>query len=80
MLASDINIALRTTACGLAIAIPLMLLTANVNIRIAKMEDLVGAGLARFMQAFRDGIAQVPLPGPATGPAVDSMAVQNQAE
>ena len=34
---------------GLAIAIPLMILTANVNIRIAKMEDLVGAGLARFM-------------------------------
>jgi biopolymer transport protein ExbB len=80
MLASDINIALRTTACGLAIAIPLMLLTANVNIRIAKMEDLVGAGLARFMQAFRDGIAQVPLPGPPTQPAVDSMVVQNQAE
>ena len=53
VLADDINIALRTTACGLAIAIPLMILVANVNIRIAKMEDLVGAGLARFMTAFR---------------------------
>ncbi len=52
-LADDINIALRTTACGLAIAIPLMILVANVNIRIAKMEDLVGAGLAKFMATFR---------------------------
>ncbi|MEM6688354.1 MAG: MotA/TolQ/ExbB proton channel family protein [Planctomycetota bacterium] len=58
LLASDINIALRTTACGLAIAIPLMILTASVNIRIAKMEDLVGAGLGRFMIAFRDGLAR----------------------
>ena len=58
MLAADINIALRTTACGLAIAIPLMILTANVNIRIAKMEDLVGAGLARFMAMFREGLGR----------------------
>jgi biopolymer transport protein ExbB len=59
-LAGDINIALVTTASGLAIAIPLMILVANVNIRIAKMEDLVGAGLARFMAAFRDGLAKAP--------------------
>ena len=59
MLANDINIALRTTACGLAIAIPLMILTANVNIRIAKMEDLVGAGLGRFMTMFREGLARL---------------------
>ena len=58
-LADDINIALRTTACGLAIAIPLMILVANVNIRIAKMEDLVGAGLARFMAAYREALAKV---------------------
>ncbi len=58
-LADDINIALRTTAFGLAIAIPLMILVANVNIRIAKMEDLVGAGLARFMAAYRDALAKV---------------------
>jgi biopolymer transport protein ExbB/TolQ len=59
-LADDINIALRTTACGLAIAIPLMILVANVNIRIAKMEDLVGSGLARFMVAFRTALAKYP--------------------
>jgi biopolymer transport protein ExbB/TolQ len=58
-LADDINIALRTTACGLAIAIPLIILVANVNIRIAKMEDLVGAGLARFMAAYRDALAKI---------------------
>jgi biopolymer transport protein ExbB len=57
-LASDINIALRTTACGLAIAIPLMILVANVNIRIAKMEDLVGAGLVRFMAVYRESLTK----------------------
>jgi len=57
-LASDINIALRTTACGLAIAIPLMILVANVNIRIAKMEDLVGAGLVRFMAVYREALTK----------------------
>ena len=55
-LASDINIALRTTACGLAIAVPLILMIASVNIRIEKMEDLVGAGLTRFLEAFKVGL------------------------
>ncbi len=55
-LAADINIALRTTACGLAIAVPLILMIASVNIRIEKMEDLVGAGLTRFLEAFKVGL------------------------
>lgn len=55
-LANDINIALRTTAAGLAIAVPLILLIASVNIRIEKMEDLVGAGLTRFLEAFKVGL------------------------
>ena len=79
-LAKDINIALRTTACGLAIAIPLMLLVANVNIRISKMEDLVGSGLARFMQAFRAGLARNSPSVGSPGPTVDSIAVQNRME
>ena len=80
-LAKDINVALRTTACGLAIAIPLMILVANVNIRIAKMEDLVGAGLARFMAAYRGALAKFPgAARPSAGPAVDSMAVQSKPE
>lgn len=58
-LAGDIRVALVTTASGLAIAIPLMILVANVNIKIAKMEDLVGSGLGRFFDAFKSGLARV---------------------
>ncbi|MEM9367624.1 MAG: MotA/TolQ/ExbB proton channel family protein [Planctomycetota bacterium] len=57
-LAGDIQVALVTTASGLAIAIPLMILVANVNIRIAKMEDLIGSGLQRFINAFKAGLAR----------------------
>lgn len=52
-LAGDISFALITTACGLAIAIPLLLATASMNVRIRKLEDLVAAGLTRFLDAFR---------------------------
>ena len=52
-LADDISFALVTTACGLAIAIPLVLSTASINVRIRKLEDLVGTGLSRFMDAFK---------------------------
>lgn len=52
-LADDINVALRTTACGLAIAIPLLFCMASVNVRIRKMEDLVASGLTRFLDTFR---------------------------
>ena len=52
-LASDIMLALITTACGLSIAIPLVLCTAAINVRIRKLEDLVGAGLTRFLETFR---------------------------
>ena len=57
-LAGDINVALITTASGLAIAIPLMIIVANVNIKIAKMEDLVGSGLGRFFESFKTGLAK----------------------
>ena len=57
-LAGDIRVALVTTASGLAIAIPLMILVANVNIRIAKMEDLVGSGIGRFFDAFKAGLTR----------------------
>jgi biopolymer transport protein ExbB/TolQ len=80
-LADDINIALRTTACGLAIAIPLMILVANVNIRIAKMEDLVGAGLARFMAAYRIALSKFSESDrPSAGHAVDPMVMQSRLE
>ena len=70
-LAGDIQVALVTTASGLAIAIPLMILVANVNIRIAKMEDLVGTGMTRFNEAFKIGLAKEA----AAGKAAPSAAV-----
>jgi biopolymer transport protein ExbB len=51
-LASDISFALITTAIGLAIAIPGTICVASINVRIRKMEDLVGAGLARLLEIF----------------------------
>lgn len=77
-LADDINIALRTTACGLAIAIPLMVLVANVNIRIAKMEDLVGSGLARYMVMFKTALTRYPQSTQAPGgSSVEPMGMQS---
>ena len=55
-LADNISLALITTACGLAIAIPLVLCTASINVRIRKLEDLVGSGLTRFLESFRDAL------------------------
>ena len=52
-LADDISFALITTACGLAIAIPLVLATASINVKIRKMEDLVSAGMTRFLETLR---------------------------
>lgn len=52
-LADDISFALVTTACGLSIAIPLVLSTASINVRIRKLEDLVGTGLTRFLDTFK---------------------------
>lgn len=53
MLASDISLALITTAAGLAIAIPLVLSTASINVRIRKMEDLAVSGLTRMFETLR---------------------------
>ena len=55
-LASDIQFALITTALGLTIAIPLVLATASINIRIKKMEDLVTTGLNQFFEILRDSL------------------------
>ena len=52
-LAEDISFALITTACGLAIAIPLVLSTASINVRIRKLEDLVGVGMTRLLETFK---------------------------
>lgn len=57
-LAQDINVALYTTAIGLCIAIPLVMALNAVNNRIRHMEDLVGSGVTRFLEAFRVGLAR----------------------
>ena len=60
VLAQDIQFALITTACGLAIAIPLVLATASINVRIRKMEDLVAYGLNQFLEIFREATIRHP--------------------
>jgi biopolymer transport protein ExbB/TolQ len=57
-LAEDISFALITTACGLAIAIPLVLSTAYINVRIRKMEDLVGVGMTRLLETIKAVLTQ----------------------
>jgi len=57
-LAEDISFALITTACGLAIAIPLVLATASINVRIRKLEDLIGSGLTRFFDSLKGALAK----------------------
>ena len=59
-LAGDISLALITTACGLAIAIPLVLCRANISVRIRKLEDLVTSGMARFFEVFRTALTKAP--------------------
>jgi biopolymer transport protein ExbB len=55
-LASDISLALITTAGGLAIAIPLVISMASINVRIRKMEDLAISGLTRVLESLRTGL------------------------
>jgi biopolymer transport protein ExbB len=55
-LAGDIRVALETTAIGLAIAIPLVMCMASITNRVRVLQDLVGAGLNRFFEAFREGL------------------------
>ena len=52
-LAENISFALVTTAVGLSIAIPLILCMASINVRIRRLEDLVGAGLTRFFDSLK---------------------------
>jgi|688.fasta_scaffold02002_8 hypothetical protein len=55
-LAKDINVALYTTAIGLAIAIPLVMAINTVNNRIRHLEELVGSSMTRFLEAFHVGL------------------------
>ena len=52
-MAGDIMFALITTALGLAIALPLLIVTNGIVVRIRKMEELVGIGIAHLSDVFR---------------------------
>jgi len=61
VLANDIMFALITTASGLAIAIPLVLCTAYINVQIRKMEDLVSYGLNQFLEIYKEATIRHPV-------------------
>ena len=58
VLAEDIMLALITTACGLAIAIPLVLCANSINVQIRKMEESVSGGLTQFLEIFRTSLIE----------------------
>jgi biopolymer transport protein ExbB len=62
-LASNISLALVTTVVGLAIAIPLMLVVATINVRVRKLEDQVGLGLTQFLEVFKAALERSPRGG-----------------
>ncbi|MEZ6044770.1 MAG: MotA/TolQ/ExbB proton channel family protein [Planctomycetaceae bacterium] len=55
-LANDISFALLTTAYGLAIAIPLVVLGNKINVQIGKLQDSVQDDLGRFLNDFEKAI------------------------
>ncbi len=67
-MAADIMFALITTACGLAIAVPLVLCNASINVRIRKMEDLIAQGLSRLMDTLGAAMAEHEADGVAVTP------------
>jgi biopolymer transport protein ExbB/TolQ len=52
-MAEDIYFALVTTALGLTIAVPLLIASASINVRIRKTEGLVSIGLARLLETMK---------------------------
>ncbi|MBL8870783.1 MAG: MotA/TolQ/ExbB proton channel family protein [Planctomycetaceae bacterium] len=57
-LALDIRIALETTLIGLTITVPLLISMASISNRIKHMEELVAAGLTRFLEAYKIGLSR----------------------
>jgi biopolymer transport protein ExbB/TolQ len=51
-IADDISVALIATAMGLTTAIPFTFLLASINIRLRKLQDLVGLGLTRLLDSM----------------------------
>jgi biopolymer transport protein ExbB len=57
-MAGNIMLALITTACGLAIAVPLLIVTNSIVVRIRKMEELVGIGIGRLTESLKVAFAR----------------------
>ena len=56
-IADEISIALIATAMGLTTAIPFTFLVASINIRMRKLQDMVGLGLTRLLESFKAPVA-----------------------
>ena len=52
-MAEDIYFALITTAIGLTVAVPLLIASASINVRIRKTEGLVSNGLSRLLETMK---------------------------
>jgi hypothetical protein len=51
-IADDISVALIATAMGLTTAIPFTFILASINIRLRKLQDLVGLGLSHLLDVM----------------------------
>ena len=56
-IADEISIALIATAMGLTTAIPFTFFVASMNIRMRKLQDMVGLGLTRLLESFKAPVA-----------------------
>ena len=72
-MAEDIMFALITTACGLAIAVPLVLCNASINVQIRKMEDLIAAGLSHLIDSLHMAMG-----GSRGGQATEAVIAENR--
>ena len=77
-MAGNIMLALITTACGLAIAVPLVLCTADINIRIRKMEDLVASGITHLMDSLGTALGREGAPAPAARAEPETVMVEDR--
>src|SRR5690606_11348713 len=55
-LAGDINVALYTTAIGLAVAIPLVIAANFVSVRIRKLEDSTAELMQDFLEVLESSV------------------------
>lgn len=62
-LAADINVALYTTAIGLAVAIPLVIAATFINVRIRKLEDATAEQMQSFFDSLEASLETTSPPG-----------------